>query len=318
MPGQARQAAYRLHQQVGVTMSAYPHLDALTTLASKHPQWHWYAIADSAQDKSLPAAITAPGADVRCLLGATQGSPLAEQSPHLVRMDRPTPDSAAWQWIARSAPRKPCVTVLASRLPFEALFGQLKQFTDIRLPDDYDMFFGFWDPAILGTLAGQADDTTLHVKGPVFDLEQRRMLFGGLAGWWYWDREGQLHAIDVGTDTPPVRLAAPLMLSQAQVDDLVEASVPDHVLYFVDLNQPHLLSDIPIEGRYEYVKRTLSDARVIDLSGMRDLVNYVCMTLIFGSQWSSDERIASILSRVKSGGLDFSDAIELLPSPSKK
>lgn len=314
MPGQARQAAYRLHQQVGVTMSAYPHLDALTTLASKHPQWHWYAIADSAQDKSLPAAITAPGADVRCLLGATQGSPLAEQSPHLVRMDRPTPDSAAWQWIARSAPRRPCVTVLASSLPFEALFGQLKQFTDIRLPDDYDMFFGFWDPAILGTLVGQADDTTLHVKGPVFDLEQRRMLFGGLAGWWYWDRDGGLHAVDVGADAPPVRLPKPIMLTQPQVDDLVEASVPDHVLYFVDLNQPQLLRDIPERQRYAHVEQALNGARAIGLRGMMDMVNYVCMTLIYGERWYRDKDIAQLLARVKSGELEFSDAMELLPS----
>lgn len=315
MPGQARQAAYRLHQQVGVTMSAYPHLDALTTLASKHPQWHWYAIADSAQDKSLPAAIAAPGADVRCLLGATQGSPLAEQSPHLVRMDRPTPDSAAWQWIARSAPRKPCVTVVASSLPFEALFGQLKQFTDISLPDDYDMFFGFWDPAILGTLVGQADDTTLHVEGPVFDLEQRRMLFGGLAGWWYWDRDGGLHSVDVGGDALPVRLPKPIILTQDQVDDLVEASVPDHVLYFVDLNQPHLLRDIPVKQHYAYVKLMLSGARAVGLSGMRDLVNYVCMTLIFGDQWSSDKRISDLLLKVKNGEMDFSHAIDLLPPP---
>ena len=208
--------------------------------------------------------------------------------------------------------------VLASTLRFDALFAQIKQFAEIRLPDDYDMFFGFWDPAILRTLVGQPDDQTLHVKGPVFDAAQRRMLFGGLEGWWYWDRDGRLHAVDLGTDAPPVRLLAPLMLSQAQVGDLVEAGVPDHVLYFIDLNLPHLLRDIPASEHYEYVRRALSGARAIGLRGMRDLVNYVCMTLIFGSQWSSDERISTVLSRVKSGELDFSDAIDLLPLPLKK
>lgn len=299
---------------MGVTMSATPQLDALTAVAAQHPQWRWYAIADSAQDKSLPAAIAAPGASVRCLLGATQGSPLAEQSPHLVRLNPPSHGAAAWQWIARVAPRTPCVTVLASSLSFDALFEQLKQFTEIRLPDDFDMFFGFWDPAILGTLIGQADDETLHVKGAVLDDAQRQMLFGGLTGWWYWDRNGGLHRIEVGTDTPAVKLPAPIMLSQAQVDALVEAGVPDHVLYFVDLNQPHLLTSVPVRERYNYTKCALRGAREIGLSGMMDLVNYVCMTLIFGAQWSNDERIANLLRRVKSKELDFSDAIKLLPS----
>lgn len=313
MPGQARHAARRLHQQVGVTMSDHPHLDALIAVAAQHPRWHWYAIADSAQDKSLPGAIAPSGASVRCLLGATQGSPLAEQSPHLVRLDPPSHGSAAWQWIARTAPRKPCLTVLASTLPFDALFAQLKQFTEIRLPDDYDMFFGFWDPAILGTLIGQPDDQTLHVKGPVFDAAQRRMLFGGLEGWWYWDRDGQRHAVDVGADAPPVRLAAPLMLSQAQVDDLVEAGVPDHVLYFVDLNQPHLLRDIPERQRYAYVEQAVNGARAVGLTGMRDMVNYVCMTLIYKERWYRDKDIAQLLVRVKNGELEFSDALKLLP-----
>ena len=107
------------------------------------------------------------------------------------------------------------------------------------------------------------------------------------------------------------------MLTQHQVDDLVEAGVPDHVLYFVDLKQPHLLRDIPVKQHYAYVKLMLPGARAVGLSGMRDLVNYVCMTLIFGSQWSSDKRISDLLLKVKNGEMDFSRAIDLLPPPLK-
>jgi hypothetical protein len=102
------------------------------------------------------------------------------------------------------------------------------------LPDDYDMFFGFSDPAIFGTLVGQPDDATLYVKGTVLDKVQRRSCW---AAWWYWDRDGQQHTVDVGA-TPPMRLPAPLLLTQNQVDQLVEAGVSDHVLYFVDLTSP--------------------------------------------------------------------------------
>lgn len=286
-------------------------LGMLAALARAHPEWRWYALADSAQNPALPGALG--GAEVRCLLGATQDSPLAQKSPHLVAMPSPVQGGAGWEWIARMAPRQPSVTLLASQLTFEALFGQLRQWTEIRLPDDTGMFFAFWDPAILGTLVGQADDATLHVPGPVLDEAQRAMLYGGLHGWWYWDRGGAMHALAIGAQTPPQRLSQPLQLSQQQVDQLVEASVPDHVLYFVDLNQPQLLSGIAPRERYGYVEGALRGARGIGLETMSDMVNYVCAALIYGVRWQQDLQIAELLARVRRGELRFSAALELMP-----
>jgi hypothetical protein len=295
-------------------MEKMPDLETLALVAQQHPLWHWYAIADSAQSKALPGVLTDAGGQARSLLGATQGSPLAEKSPHLVAMSSPVRGGSGWEWIARMGARKPCVTVVASRLPFDALFDQLKQFAEIRLPDDTEMFFAFWDPAILGTLIGQQDDATLHVKGPVFDDEQRAMLYGGLSGWWYWDRDGAMHSVAIDAETPTVRLSKPLKLAQHQVDELVEASMPDHVLYYVDLNQPFLLNDIPVEERYGYVSRALSGARDIGLETMKDLVNYVCVSLIYGARLKEDGGIVALLKRVKNGELRFSAAMGLMPS----
>lgn len=294
-------------------MIDHPHIASLAQVADAHPDWRWYCIADSAQNPDLPEALVPGSGQARSLLGATPGSPLAEKSPHLVSLNSPASGGAPWKWIAQRAPRQPCATIVASALGFEPLFAQLQQFAEIRLPDDYDMFFAFWDPAVLGTLIGQPDDDTLHVKGPVFDAGQRRLLFGGLEGWWYWDRMGAMHAIAIDEASPPVRLSAPLALSQDQVDELVEASVPDHVLYFVDLNQPHLLHDIPKRERYAYVKNALAGARDIGLKSMKDMVNYVCMTLIYGARWNTDGTIRQLLARVKSGELRFDGALELLP-----
>ena len=294
-------------------MEKYPHLDALATVASTHPQWNWYAIADSAQNSALPGALTAAGGEVKCLLGATQGSPLAEKSPHLVALPSPARGGVAWEWIDQTAKRQPCVTVLASRLPFDVLFEQLKQFAEIRLPDGTEMFFAFWDPAILGTLIGQKDDPTLHVLGPVLDEEQRKMLFGGLSGWWYWDRDGTQHSVEIDGAAPTVRLTKPLMLGQGQVDDLVEASLPDHVLFYVDLNQPFLLNDIPPKEHYSYVARALTGARDIGLETMQDLVNYVCVSLIYGARLREDKDLLALLARVKSGEMRFAAAMSLMP-----
>ena len=270
---------------------------------------HWYVIADSAQDPALPAVLDRPS---RCLFDAAPGTPLAEQSPHLVSMASPADGDPAWQWIARRGPRCPCVTVIASALAFDALFDRLAACAEIRLPDGDDMFFAYWDPAILGTLVGQEDDPTLHVPGPVLRTEQRAYFAGAIDRWWYWDRAGALHEIRFMAAGESVQ-AAPFQLNQRQVDDLVEASMPDHVLYFVELNQPHLFYGFSSMERYGFVCRLLVEARRIGLESMRDLVNYVCVALIYKERIGSDPEIAAILADVSAGTLSFDQAMQRFP-----
>jgi Domain of unknown function (DUF4123) len=282
--------------------------------AAPNSNWHWYAIADSAQHKALPDAIGQDGGQQRCLLDAPVGSPLAAQAPHLVQLPSPSEGSAGWKWIARNVPGLPCATVIATTLEFDQLFDHLKPFTEALLPDGDDMFFAFWDPAILAVLVGQADDPTLYVKGPVLSLEQRTAFTKGIQGWWYWDREGAMHSVQIKQGNASAQsINLPLQLTQQQVDDLVETSVPDHVLHYVELNQNHLLNDIQPKQRYELVRKNLEAARQIKLDAMNDLVNYVCAALIYKDQFHQDKTIQALLRRVEKGELQFAQALELMP-----
>ena len=280
--------------------------------AVDHPQWRWYAIADSAQSRQLPAALLDAGGQARCLLGASQGTPLAAESPHLVPLCAPGALSAAWQWIDLHARRGPSVTVIASLAGFDALFLHLQKFTEVNLPDGDTMFFAFWDPAILGALVGQPDDPTLHVRGPIFTEEQGSAMFEHIEGWWYWDRDGarRICAVPLPLATD---IALPLQLAQQQVDDLVEASVPDHVLYYLDLNQPLLLAGVAPPQRYGFVSSAIQDARDIGLEGMQDLVNYVCAALLYKDRMRQDAQIRNLLDAVKQGNLSFTAALNDMP-----
>lgn len=276
--------------------------------ADADPELRWYAIADSAQAFDLPRAVLQPGRSVRCLFDAEQGTPLAGKAPHLVELPSPSAGEPAWQWILREAPHAPCLTVIATRLGFDALFAQCQAASQVVLPDDYEMFFAFWDPAILGTLVGQPDDTTLYVPGPVLGPAQIAALTCELAGWWYWDRDGGLHALA----TMPERVEPaplPFVLTQEQVDALVEASMPDHLLYYVDLNQRHLLDRIQGEAPYRFMCRAYDEARMHEITGLRDQVNFVCAKLIYGARFDTDPAIAALLARVRAGRLTFTDAI---------
>ena len=174
------------------------------------------------------------------------------------------------------------------------------------------MFFAFWDPMILGTLLGQPDDPTLYVRGPVLGDLQRASLTKGIRSWWYWDRDGQIRSLQTAIeDVPPISM--PLQLTYQQMDMLVEASVPDHVLHYVELNQEHLLEDLNARQRYRVVREHLTRAKALELTGMGDMVNYVCAALIYGPAIHQDPQILSLLEQVRSHELTLDQALEAMP-----
>ena len=280
--------------------------------ATQDTSLNWYAIADSAQHKDLPGALLKNGAQARCLLGAPQGSPVARHSPHLVSLESPLEAGRVWSWIHLNVKKSHCLSIVATRMPFDTLFRQLAACTEVVLPEGESMFFAFWDPAILGTLIGQNDDLTLHVKGPVLTSDQQLMLVGGVNGWWYWDRAGELHAIAIAPRREE-NILRPIVISQSQVDDLVEASVPDHVLYYLHLNQAAMIADVPPAKLYAVVSQSLQRARHFRLQGMRDLVNFVCIELIYKEQMQKNSAIVNLLEQVRLGNLDLQAAIHEMP-----
>ncbi len=287
-------------------------LKVFQEMAQEDPSLQWYAIVDNAQCQKPPNILDVGSRQIRCLLDAPLNSPLAQLCPHLVELCAPDYVDSGWAWIRLHGASTPCVSVIATRKSFDALSTQLAGCTQISLPDGDTMFFAFWDSAVLGTLIGQTDDETLHVPGPVLDQRQQTMLTDGIEKWWYWDRNGGIHSFAVRSSSD-LMAANSLELDQQQVDDLVEASVPDHLLYYLSLNQSALINDFSPSERYHIVRDALARARDIGLISMRDLVNYLCVELIYKERLSEDRYIAGLLAKVKANQLSFHDALELFP-----
>lgn len=273
---------------------------------------NWYAIADSAQNDALPRRLLGAKTSVRCLFGYSQESPIAQFSPHLVALEPPRKRGMAWQWIWPKEKSNPCISLIATKMSFDELFAKLSKSTEVSLPDGDEMFLAFWDPAILGTLLGQEDDVTLHVKGPILTKPQKAIFLRGLEQWWYWDRVGALHKI-IANDDCSERIDDRIFLNQEQVDGLVEASVPDHLLYYLHLNQPSLIEAFPVGKRYEQVRQSLMRARNIGLYSMRDLLNYVCAELFYGDRMEKDGEVIDLLRQVKNKKITFDNAIGNFP-----
>ncbi|MFC5479898.1 DUF4123 domain-containing protein [Massilia suwonensis] len=281
-------------------------------LASQVSSYKWYVIADSAQECTLPNALVQPGNNARSLFEAAPGTKLAEHTPHLVEMCSPMEYSKTWQWISLNAKRKPSVIVVASLLSFEEIFERLAIVKNVILPDGSDMFLSYWDPAILGTLVGNSDDLTLHVKGPVLNKTQRATLIFNSSVWWYWNRAGELQMI-ASEDSYSPSFICPFILDQQQVDDLVEASVPDHILCHIELKNFHIIEKVRCDQRYSLVRKALGDARSIGLGSMRDILNYCCIALIYRERMREDPEIRYLINSVKQGRITFYEAMQDFP-----
>jgi hypothetical protein len=281
------------------------------------PKRNFYAIVDSAQDTRLLASLIAksPGMQSQCLLVEANGPELRKAAPHLVTLPPFAEDSDAWLSVFASGVSNPAsISIIASHREFTTLFAHLVSFTEIILPDGDEMIFAFWDPAILGTLVGQKDDSTLHVPGPALSARQRSRLLAGISAWWYWDRNGRQHQMrDAVPQADADQVVLPLKLTSVQVDMLVEASVPDHLLATIRENSPQLLIDLPEKEQYARVEQHLLEARKLNLRGMQDIVNYICAGLIYGDKLQQNSVIGALLDKVKAGQISLPEALEQFP-----
>lgn len=292
-------------------------LDDARNWSAAHPESALllFALVDPAQDRSASqrlSKLSQQHASLLASFSAPQDS--APQLLLLGAVDKLSEET--WRLVERSVSSAAC-TFLLSGSSLNSLQQHLARFVDVRLSGGVEMLLALWDPAILGTLVGQADDSTLHVPGPVLSPTQRNDLLSPLVAWWYGDREQHWHRIaGSGLNTEATReTKTRLTLTQAQEDALVEASVPDQVLFHLQQNRPSLLNnpDLPHANYHRFVRQVLPAARMLGLEGMRDLVNFVALCLIYRQRMETDPQILQLLNQVQRKTLTMDEAMKRMP-----
>lgn len=272
-----------------------------------------FALLDVAQDRSLISRVADAELPNECLYGYAIDTPIAEATPRLVLID-PVRNENLLSRVVEQLPKRPLATLIAAPCNLSSLAAHLRKAIDVQLEGQESMFLALWDPAILGTLLGINTDKTLHVPGPVLLRAQSRALIGPIDHWWYWDRDGKMHDAAISVvdhDSEPEDF--PLKLSQAQVEMLVEASVPDHLIYHLSTNLPELLERLLAKKRYDFVRQQLGRAREYGLRGTGDLLNYVSIALAFGATFDELPAAKEILRKVQRSELSFGQAMKVLP-----
>jgi hypothetical protein len=324
MPQATDGGTFCIRQEGRVTMhSASMSADSPLELIRSHAKkWteenpdqplNFYALVDAAQDRTIWQRLRRQSQQVEALL-RNQGSAADAVSPHLIALGPVLALAPEVQSTLAARHPTAAFTLLSSSLPEADLHSHLARFTDVRLQGDLDMVIAFWDPAILGTLVGQPDDDTLHVPGPVLDANQLAAFLAPVVAWWYCDRASRWHRIGSPATQGNPGLTG-FAFTQAQEDLLVEASVPDQVLYHLELNQPNLFDAAHSNTvRYGFIKAVLGPARQLGLTGMRDLVNFTALCLIYRRRMQTDPDIVRLLDQVQRKILTLDQALALMPA----
>lgn len=229
-----------------------------------HADAQFYFLLDHAGLPGLLPMLNGCRAQWVSLFAGTRESMALPVAPILVRVgcqDNLLP-SFLLDWIAQHGAFTSAVTLLASPLTMEALQCRLVARLDCKLSENMEVMLRFFDPRILAQLR-----ITLTA-------EQARAFFGVASHWWYIDRAGELVGCDAAfADADPVCI--PLVLSQAQEFQMVDASEADQVLALLHTNVPNLMREITKARRYDLVVKNICEARKAGLNSIHDFMIYM-------------------------------------------
>lgn len=271
-----------------------------------------YALADAAQDKKFLTYLN--NLRIKCLLKEASGEKAREISPHLIALPKDF-ESIEWSWISKNISGTPQMTIIVTKLSFEELYDHLRKFLEVRFEGGLEMILAFWDPLILATLIGNNKDKKLYVAGPVLDYEQSSTFLGPVQSWWYWDRLGELQVLfglNKIYEHYEKNKIEPLVFSAEQEELMVEATFPDNIIYYLKLNNSFLIREISDIDLYGFVTYSIPEARLYGLSGTRDILNFICLKLIYGNDYLNISKVNDVLNLLKNKKIDMDEAMKLL------
>jgi hypothetical protein len=273
------------------------------------PNLNFYIIADAAQDSKFLKSFE--HLRQKCLITEAAGEKARAVSPHLLQMPKDF-TAKEWQWIQNNIVGTSVMTIIVSGLSFKLLFDHLRNFLEVRLEGGLDLFLAFWDPNILATLVGNKEDSSLYVQGPVFNKQQIQDLLIPIHSWWYWNKAQQLQKI-VGfnqyTEMLPT-IQTPILFTVEQEEQMIEATLPDNLTYYLKLNNGFLVDHFNDQTLYKMIVDSLPEAKKIGLSGTRDLVNFMCLKLAYKDKFDTDTQLQSILNDVEKTKISMDDAMQ--------
>lgn len=124
---------------------------------------HLYSIHDGARSVEIASALQNVAVEKFSLYRGRSEEPLWDVAPYIIRCERDTP---FLRWVLERGWGNSWGIFLTSKASLEELLRHFQQFLLVKLPDEKDFYFRFYDPRVLRAFL------------PTCTLEETREFFG--------------------------------------------------------------------------------------------------------------------------------------------
>ena len=181
------------------------------------------------------------------LFGGDISSELLEASPVLVSLPSDMSDHFLYDLLNAQSHLR-AASFIVSQRSLSELVEHFEQHLYVYDPDGQRWGLAFWDPFILSSLVGSSPSASALVPGPVFAPEQCASLLEPVDLWCFRARDGGPCAIQKPTTMECAK--PPFLLNRAQMDQLMDLSLPDQVLNVLAKAIPQRIAACPEVERH--------------------------------------------------------------------
>lgn len=201
------------------------------------------------------------------------------------------------RWICERGTYTSSLLLMASPLDMDELARRLAIRLDAVLPDDMAVLLRYFDTRIFEMLM------------TVLDVSQKADFLGPAHQWCYVDRRGVLQTAK-STFAAEDKFAAPLALSVAQQNMLIDASEPDQIAELLLSTLPDEYGQRQYQDRFDFIMRHSLAAQALGVHATHEKSFYCALALLYGEDFSFDKSWRSGLAEVKAGNLTLQQLVE--------
>ncbi len=263
-------------------------LDGLLQTVLGAPQVHWFALVDGAFDLGAKP-FASPAGQVPLYGRSSALHDLLPAPPYLVPLDRRT-----------GADLRAVVTALGTHCQGRPMLSFLASWKSA------DELVRLWQPCLQPVVVDEgaarhllrlADTRVLSALPGALDPAAWARLTAPLMHWCYVGRAGTLEPLWLAESRaePPAYSTRPLVLSQADVDRLIEAALPDAILDLMERQAPGSLPNVGKATVYRLVARARALARAHRVEAAPDIVLLASHALATGEAGLQAPELLAVL-----------------------
>ena len=257
--------------------------------AAPQHQTYNYMLADGAQfpDRIAPLLKSASDLEWRAVYAGTNDEAIGDAGIFLITITQwgVDPLHGLLEKMDREAP---CLIVMRSVLHIDPLVKHLQAFLTAEIGEGMTSLIRYFDPRNLHEMVRIWDQQTRqHFLSPFISLHYR----GHHEDWQHIDGLAGQHG--ARSQQAP---AAPIVMNQAQQDQLIQHGEPDMILNML-VESRYLPGDQPYLVRYQDFLPRYQRGRAWRLSEFADLYHYCCLSYEFGLYFDCHPMITPALHR---------------------